>query len=323
VDVSITGDRITGLGDAPDGAEVIDGAGMTLLPGLFDCHTHLLFDGVDYMKAMQRPFSYGDFVAVHNLETTLRLGITTVRDAGGADLGLKQALEEGLIRGPRVRIAISILSQTGGHADDWFPSGACVPLVPSHPGRPGGVVDGVENVRKRVREVRRAAVRAGVRSIEHGIYLDDEGIEMMLDRGTFLVPTLSAPQAVLDAVADGVNLPAAVIAKTRAVADIHKENVAKAIRAGVKVAMGTDSGVGPHGRNLKELSLMVDCGMTPIESIKAASLNSAQLLGLDDDLGSIEVGKRADFVLIEGGIAALDDLKTRVRAVFKDGVKVV
>lgn len=378
-DIAIENGVVVDLGVGLDGDESFDASGLTALPGLIDCHTHVMLSGVDYLKLMQQPFSYPNFLAVRNLEETLKLGITTVRDAGGADLGVKQAIEDGLIRGPRMQISISILGQTGGHSDNTYPNGTCVSLVPCHPGRPDGVVDGVENMRLRVRELKRAgadvikvcasggvlsprddprhpqftfdelataveeastthtfvmahaqsaigiknAVRAGIRSIEHGIFLDDEGIEMMLANGTYLVPTLAAPQAVIDAVNNGAQLPAEVVAKAHAVVDIHRTNVAKAIAAGVKVAMGTDSGVGPHGNNLVELALMVECGLSPLESIKASSLNAAELMGIENELGSIEVGKRADVVLISGGVESLVGLKERVSAVWKDGVQVV
>ena len=117
-------------------------------PGFVDCHVHLLFSGVHPLKTLQTPFSYPYFEAVRNLRTTLDLGITTVRDAGGSDLGVKEAVATGLIPGPRVLIAVSMLSQTGGHGDGWYPSGCTVPLLQPHPGRPNTVVDGPEEIRQ-------------------------------------------------------------------------------------------------------------------------------------------------------------------------------
>ena len=212
---------------------------------------------------MQEPFSYRFYDAIRNLDSTLRIGITTVRDAGGADLGVKTALEDGIIRGPRVQISITMLSQTGGHGDGWLPSGAQAEIFPVYPGAPGSIVDGPDEVRRKVRELVRAgaevikiatsggvlslrdrpqqpgfdveeieaicaeaaaaglwvmshaqstvgiknAVRAGVRSIEHGIYLDDEAIQLMLDRGAYLVPTLVAPLGVIRAAEAGAGSP--------------------------------------------------------------------------------------------------------------------
>jgi imidazolonepropionase-like amidohydrolase len=165
----------------------------------------------------------------------------------------------------------------------------------------------------------KAAVRAGIRSIEHGIFLDDEAIDLMLQRGTWLVPTLAAPRAVLAAAAAGASLPVAVIEKARDVQAVHDASVAKAIAAGVKVAMGTDSGVGPHGDNLSELSLMADCGMTPEQAWHATTLSAAELLGVAGELGSLEPGKRADVVVLDGDPTDLTGLSGRIREVYRDG----
>ena len=121
-DVAVDDGRIVGLGTGLDGDEEIDVRDRTILPGLFDCHTHVTLTNVDLWGAVQRPFSLQFYEAARNLQATLAIGITTIRDAGGADLGIKQALAEGLIAGPRMQISIVMLSQTGGHGDDWFPS---------------------------------------------------------------------------------------------------------------------------------------------------------------------------------------------------------
>jgi imidazolonepropionase-like amidohydrolase len=349
--------------------------GLTLLPGLFDCHVHVMSSGVDLLPRLQRPFSYQYFEAAANLRATLDCGVTTARDAGGADLGVQQAVEDGLIDGPRLKIAITVLSQTGGHGDGWLPSGLSVSLRVPHPGRPVGIVDGPEEMRKRVREIIRAgadvikvctsggvlsprdhprhahfrpdelgllvteaagaglpvmahaqategiknAIRAGVRSIEHGIYLDDEAISMMLAAGTWLVPTLVAPVAVLDAAKDGVHLPDGVAAKAEEVVGAHRESFASAVAAGVKVAMGTDSGVARHGQNLRELTLIVEGGMTPHDVLIAATRSAARLLGMQDEAGAVSPGSRADIVAVTGDPFDLANLKANIRAVYKDG----
>jgi len=377
-DVSIENGRILDIGAGLDGDAQVDVAGLTLLPGLIDCHVHVTSSGVDLLRRLQRPFSYQFFEAVTNLRATLDCGITTVRDAGGADLGIKQAVDDGLIDGPRLQIAITALSQTAGHGDGWLPSGLSVTLRVPHPGRPGGIVDGPEEMRKRVREIVRAgadvikvctsggvlsprdnprhahfrpdeldallaeataadlpvmahaqategiknAIRAGVRSIEHGIYLDDEAISMMLSAGTWLVPTLIAPFAVLDAAKNGVELPDGVVAKAQEVIGAHRESFARAVAAGVQVAMGTDSGVAQHGQNLRELVLMADGGMTPQEALVAATRSAAGLLGLRDEAGELSPGKRADIVAVAGDPLDLANLKENIRAVYKDGRQV-
>lgn len=374
-DLVIEDDRIVDIGTGLDGDEHADVSGCTLLPGLFDCHVHVTSSGVDLLKRMQRPFSYQFYEAARNLAATLDCGITTVRDAGGADLGIQQAVEDGLIDGPRMRIAITVLSQTAGHGDGWLPSGVVTSFQAPHPGRPSGIVDGPDEMRKRVREIVRAganvikvctsggvlsardnprhahfradelavlvteataaglpvmahaqatdgikaAIRAGIRSIEHGIYLDDEAISMMLDAGTWLVPTLSAPAAVIDAAKGGIQLPNGVLAKAEAVVEAHNASFAAAAAAGVKVAMGTDSGVGPHGSNLRELALMAAGGLAPEDVLVATTRSAAELLGVEQECGTLTPGKRADVVILDGDPFDFDNLKENIRAVYSGG----
>jgi imidazolonepropionase-like amidohydrolase len=165
------------------------------------------------------------------------------------------------------------------------------------------------------------AVRAGIRSIEHGIYLDDEAIEMMLDRGTFLVPTLVAPTGVKKAAEAGAAIPEAVVRKAEEVIEAHLESFQRAVAAGVKIAMGTDSGVTPHGENLEELSLMAAGGMTPAEVLIATTRNAAELLGVDG--GVIEPGQPADLVVVEGDPFSFEGLRERIVAVVQAGKRVV
>src|SRR5215212_2458602 len=155
-DVAVQDGRIVEVGTGLDGDEVVDCAGATVLPGLFDCHVHVMISGVDMLRLLQTPFSYGFYEAVHNLRRTLALGITHIRDAGGADLGVAEAVRTGLIAGPRMQIAISMLSQTGGHGDGWHVCGADLPHLQPHPGRPQTIVDGPEEMRRKVRELLRA-----------------------------------------------------------------------------------------------------------------------------------------------------------------------
>jgi imidazolonepropionase-like amidohydrolase len=374
-DVAVSDGWIEEVGSGLDGDKVVDVSGLTLLPGLFDCHVHVLLGHVDISLLMQTPFSYRFYDSVRNLEATLRAGITTVRDAGGADLGVKQALEEGLVRGPRIQISITMLSQTGGHGDGWLPSGTRVQLLPEYPGAPSAIVDGPDEVRRKVRELVRAgadvikiatsggvmsprdkpqqpgfdeeeiativaearaaglwvmshaqsiegiksAVRAGVRSIEHGIYLDDEAIALMLERDAYLVPTLVAPTGVIRAAEAGAGIPEVAVAKAREVIDAHRDSFRRAVEAGVKVAMGTDSGVTPHGENLVELQLMAENGMTPEQVLLATTRSAAELMGLERELGTIEPGKRADLVAVSGDPFDFRDLADRIEHVYQDG----
>ncbi|MGH2813631.1 MAG: amidohydrolase family protein, partial [Actinomycetota bacterium] len=300
-DVLVEDGRILEVGPGLDGDEAVDVGGRHLLPGLFDCHTHVTLTSVDLMGILQKPFSYRFFQTVQNLAATLRVGITCVRDAAGADAGVKRAVADGLVPGPRLQISVALLSQTGGHGDGWYPSGQELHFWPVYPGMPDGLVDGPEAMRRKVRELVRAgadvikvatsggvlsptddprhahfrddeltalvteaaaagrwvmahaqgadgikaAVRAGIRSIEHGIYLDDEAIELMLARGAWLVPTLVAPRGVLAAAEAGVPIPDAARRKAVEVFEAHADSFRRAVAAGVKVAMGTDSGVTP------------------------------------------------------------------------------
>jgi imidazolonepropionase-like amidohydrolase len=374
-DVTIEDGRIVEVGPGLDGDREVSAAGRTLLPGLFDCHTHVMVSHIDMWRLVQQPFSYMFYVAAQNLRATLEAGITTIRDAGGADLGVKEAVEDGLIPGPRMQISIRMLSQTGGHGDEWMPSGTEIALFPPHPGSPPAIVDGPEEMRRKVRELIRngadvikvattggvlsarddprhahfsdeelemlvkearaagrwvmahaqgaegikRAIRAGIRSIDHGIYLDDEAISMMLERGTYLVPTLVAPTGVLTAVEAGASIPEASVRKAKEVIEIHRDSFHRAVEAGVKVAMGTDSGVTPHGENLRELELMAAGGMSPAQALIAASATAAELMGLDNDLGSLEPGKRADVVVVEGDPFDLKSLPERIEMVYRDG----
>ncbi len=167
------------------------------------------------------------------------------------------------------------------------------------------------------------AILAGCASIEHGIWLDDDAIDMMIRRNVFLVPTLAAPlQVVRQLEANPGKAPAVYLEKARNVVDDHRASFARAVAAGVRVAMGTDSGVGPHGENGEELALMVQGGMSPMDAVVATTRSAAQLLGLDGELGTLEVGKMADLILVLGN--PLDDIKIlqdpdRVAVVMQDG----
>jgi imidazolonepropionase-like amidohydrolase len=375
-DVVVENGRFVDVGSGLDGDERIDVAGKTLLPGLFDCHVHVAFAGIDMMGSLTKPFSLRFYEAMHNLRRTLDIGITTVRDAGGADLGMKTAVDEGLIDGPRMQISLVMLSQTGGHGDSWMPCGAEIPTFGmEYPGMPSGIVDGPEEMRRKVRELIRdgadvikvatsggvlsprdepkhphfrdeelemlvseasaagiwamahaqgtpgikAAIRAGIRSIDHGVYLDDAAIEMMIERETYLVPTLVAPTGVIAAAEAGVPIPENMVTKARGVIDAHRDSFKRAVAAGVKVAMGTDSAVTPHGENLKELALMAEGGMDPAAVLVSTTSLAAELMGLQDDLGTIESGKRADIVVVDGDPFDFVTLPDRIVAVYKDG----
>ena len=366
------------VGSGLDGDEEIDLGGRALLPGLFDTHVHVAISHIDTWMLLHQPFSMEFYEAARNLRLTLDAGITTIRDAGGADLGVKEAVATGMIPGPRMQVSLIMLSQTGGHGDGWLASGNTTELFIPHPGRPSGIVDGPEEMRLKVRELVRAgadvikvatsggvlsprddprhahfamdeleilvaearaagiwvmahaqgtdgiknAIRAGIRSIEHGIYLDDEAIEMMLEHGTYLVPTLIAPTGVKRAADAGAAVPEAMVRKAEMVIEAHRDSFRRAVAAGVKVAMGTDSGVTPHGENLLELQLMAEGGMSPEAVLQATTATAAELMGVDGDSGTIEVGKRADLVAMDGDPFSFQDFRQRICAVYQAGILV-
>jgi imidazolonepropionase-like amidohydrolase len=379
-DVVIEDGAIVEVGSGLDGDGGIDCTGKALLPGLFDCHVHLAsrYEDFDEVRVLNEPFSVSFFRMAENLRVTLALGITTVRDAAGADAGLRLAVEEGALVGPRMQISVTMLSMTGGHNDPWLPSGAMSAWNISYPGMPMGVCDGVDGVAAKVREVVRAggdvikiassggflsatddpmhptfsqeecdaivrtaadlgrwvmshahgaegikrAVRAGVRSIDHGTYLDEEGIGLMLEGGTWLVPTLTAGDTT-EEIANNPQVAEPVRAKMRELGRPELDAFRRAAAAGVKVAMGTDCPVAPHGTNLRELELMAGHGFTPEQALVAATSSAAELMGLRDELGTLEKGKRADIVVVDGDPYDFATLKDRIEQVWKDGARVV
>jgi len=344
----------------PRDAEVIDGSGFTILPGLIDCHVHLtmLGEGLDFARELSTPPTLELMRAVRTARRTLDAGFTAVRDAAGSPAGIRMAIDAGYFPGPRMFVTISALSQTGGHTDSHFMCG--VDLEVPLPDRPYMVVDGVEAMRLRVREVIRAgadwiklctsggvlspgdqphhsaltleeikaaveeaathglkvmahaqanagiknALKGGVATIEHGIWLDGDAIEMMLDGGNALIPTLVAPQWVIRH-AEAGKMPAYAADKARAVVADHTASIRMAVEAGVKIAFGTDTGVGPHGTNGEEFLLMQQLGMEPIDCIRSATTVAAQTIGMKG-VGSLTPGSWGDLIGVAGD--PLEDL---------------
>jgi len=374
-DVAVADGTIVEVGSGLDGDVAYDYSGQWLLPGFIDAHVHVMVDSFDLPNLLNTPFSLSFYVAAANLERTLRAGITTVRDAGGADLGVKRAVELGYINGPDMQISVNLLSITGGHADHWNSCGFATPDLIAHPGRPDSVCDGVPEVIQRSRQMLRAgadllkvcatggvlspgdspehaeflgeelaaavkvagqagkpvaahahsnqgilnAVQAGVWSIEHGTYLDKQAVELMLRHGTFLVPTLSALQWIVD---HPENLQASELEQANEMVQAHRDSVRLAIEAGVPVAMGSDAGVGPHGQNLEELVQLVEVGMDPLAAIAAGTTVSAQVLRLDNTKGAIRPGLIADLVVLDADPVANIRVLTNpdhVKAVWKHG----
>ena len=383
VTVLVENGRVTARGardqvHAPADAKVVDAGDLTLLPGFIDCHVHLTVSGTsfDLGERLMTPGSLQLMSAVPACAATLKAGFTTVRDAGGTPAGIRLAVERGYFPGPRMVLAIQILSQTGGHADTHFPCGVSLPLTPMLD-LPETTVDGVDEMRKRVRrliqlgadwiklctsggvlshgdaphhatfsldEIRIAveeaaaqgrsvmahaqanagiknALRGGVKTIEHGIWLDGDAIEMMLDGDRRLVPTLVAPLWVIRH-AEAGKMPAYAAEKSRAVIDDHKKSIRQAIEAGVKIAFGTDSGVGPHGTNNEEFRMLHELGLEPMECIRAATTVAADTIGRRGAAGCLDEGAFGDVVAVAGD--PLDDIgaiadPANVQVVMKGG----
>ncbi|WP_239732761.1 amidohydrolase family protein [Mammaliicoccus sp. P-M55] len=372
IDIKIENNVIAEIGKNLNGDEVIEGNGQYLLPGMIDSHVHVMLEMEPLENRLSTPFSYNFYKAIDHLKRTVDAGVTTVRDALGADLGLKEAVNDGIVIGPRLQISINALTITGGHGDSYTKSGIHLPLLQDgYPGMPSGLCDGVNEVRKKAREMLRAGadvlkvhatggvtsatdhpdytqfsveelkviveeaqfrnnrkvmahaqglqgvkqcIEAGIHSIEHGIYLDDEAVKLMKEKDMYLVPTLLAPLSVIE-FATELGMSENSINKSKQVMQDHIESFKKAHQAGVKIAMGTDAGVFKHGTNLRELELMVEHGMTEMEAIVSSTKTAAECLGYDEELGTIEEGKKADFILLEQN--PLDDI-----AVLRDPNKI-
>ncbi len=383
--VVVTDGKIVAAGTSaaiPAGAEMIDLGDATLLPGFIDAHTHLtMMYSEDYkqerLDPLEKTIAERALDASVNARVTLMAGITTVRDVGSSDyldVGLRNAIRNGKVPGPRMLVTVHALSATGGHCD--FSQGFREGLFGHESGPLEGVVNGADQGRYAVRldhkygadmikvcatggvlsptddvdtpqltqeelnaivdeahalrrktaahahgaEGAKRAIRAGIDSIEHGTFLDDEALDMMKQRGTFLVPTLMAKQGLQERIDKGIYIPPAILAKAKvAIASIH-QTFQRALAKGVKIGLGTDAAVYPHGRNVEEFHQMTDLGMKPIDALKAGTSMDAELLGLADKIGTLEAGKIADVVAVPGDPVQNIRQTEHVFFVMKEGV---
>jgi imidazolonepropionase-like amidohydrolase len=354
----------------PKDAQKIPMDGQVLLPGFIDSHIHICLDSSpDPMtSALTESQTMTTLKAAKAARQTLLAGITSVRDMGGKDgidLELKQAINLGLIPGPRMLASGKLICMSGGHgwqvgleangvdavrkaAREQIKAGVDIVKLMATGGvltpdvEPGSeqlteaeMKAGVEEAHKAGRKTATHAMgtkgilnalRAGIDSIEHGVYLDEEAVSLMVEKNVPLIPTLSALFNILNKGIEA-GIPAFAVEKTLKVKPFHLESIRMAREAGVSIAMGTDAGTpfNIHGDNLRELKLLVDCGFSPMDAIEAGTRIAAQVLGMENQLGTIEEGKLADLVLIEGN--PLEDIeillkRELIRLVIKGGKNV-
>jgi imidazolonepropionase-like amidohydrolase len=357
--------------------KTVDLKTRTVTPGWIDMHVHVESEtrkGNLADKFILNPADIA-FESIKYMNVTLAAGFTTVRDLGGTgvNVSLRNAINKGLVTGPRIYTAGKSIATTGGHAD---PTNGYRKDLMGDPGPKEGVINGADEAYQAVRqrykdgsdlikitatggvlsqakdganaqfteeEVKaivtaakdygykvaahahgaegiKRAIRGGVNSIEHGTFMDDEGIKLMKQYGTWYVPTITAGKSVGDSAKIPGYYTEIVTPKALATGPQIQNTFAKAYKEGVKIAFGTDAGVYKHGLNWLEFTYMIEAGMKPMDAIKSATINAADLLGEKDKLGSIEINKLADIVAVDGDPLKDPQVFGKVAFVMKAGV---
>jgi len=376
--VLIEGSKIQAVGHdlaIPANAKVIDLSKMTVLPGLIDCHTHVADPGdSEPMNVLQMSASESVLEAVPNARKMLEAGFTTVRDVGVYralnDVALRNAINKGIVPGPRMFVAGAYVTITGGAgAMTGMAPDIQIPLdlrygeanspwevrqkirllahngvdvikvlstgaVLTHGSNPKSIEFTPEELQAAVDEANhfglkvaahahaaegiKNAIRAGVASIEHATLIDDEGIALAKQRGTYLDMDIYDEECIQENGRKGTE-PKDFLEHDAQLGQIQRDNFRKAVKAGVKMSFGTDAGVCPYGTGGKQFAFMVKYGMTPMQAIQAATTNAADLLGHSDVVGSIKPGKYADLVAVSGDPLQNISVLENVQFVMKDG----
>jgi imidazolonepropionase-like amidohydrolase len=364
--------------ETPPGAKAIELQDQTCMPGLIDSHTHLTDQTSPTRYVDQFHWNIADYAVRSTVyaRRTLLAGFTTVRNVGdeaNESVALRNAINAGILSGPRIYTAGQAMGSTGGHAD---PTDGYRADLAGDPGPASGIINSPEDAVKAVRlhyklgddlikimpsggvldestsgdnaqltleEIRavvntahdygftvaahahgaeaiRRAVIGGVDSIEHGTFMDAEDMKLMVEHGTWYVPTIIAGDFVARQSKVPGYYPPQVAAKAAAIGPLIMATAGRAYKAHVKIAFGTDAAVYPHGQNAHEFELMVQAGMPPMFTLQAATINAAQLLKHDKDLGTVAAGKIADVVAVPGDPIADISVMKRVSFVMKDGI---
>lgn len=378
--VVINGDRIEAVVPADQTSDAVALPGHTVIPGLIDVHTHLagpIDQGQGYAALVMRNGAQDALIGVKHAAATIRAGFTTVRDIGSfrafTDVALKEAIDGGWVKGPRMMVAGAYVTCPGGGGDITGLAVDVDGVVPRE--LRFGVTSGVDQMRSNVRQILRygadfikvlatgavltsgtnpgapeftedelraavetatgagthvaahahgtegikRAVRAGVRSIEHGSLIDDEGVELMAEYGTYLVADMYDGDYIAE-VGQSLGYSDEVLAKSEMTTDAQRAGFRKAVEAGVRIAFGTDAGVYPHGDNAIQFGHYVENGLTPAQTLQSATRWAAELMGWEDRVGTLEPGLLADLVVVAGDPTGDVSALRQVAGVMKGGV---
>ena len=380
--IVIKNSRITSVSDGyinkSDFQEYFDLKDSYVLPGLMDAHVHL---AQEYVPKAERDLKvepeFNAIFAAANAIKTLNAGFTTVRnvgDGGMETISLRNAINKGIVPGPRILTSGKTIATTGGHGDptNGLPTDLYEPPTPEE-----GVVDSFEDIKKAVRQRYKdgtdgikitatggvlsvaksgenpqftnnelealisiakdyglwvaahahgkegmlRAVNAGVTSIEHGTFMDEEVMDAMKKNGTYYVPTILAGEWVAEKSKIDNFFPELVRPKAAKIGPQILDTFTKAHKYGVRIAFGTDSGVSAHGDNWQEFALMVKGGMSPIETIQSATLETAKLFKLENEIGKIKTGFSADIIALrDNPLENIESLKD-ISFVMKEGTR--